>query len=116
MARRCAKKSAGKCGLQWRGNSCDYGWQYIVVDIQWYEPHAEGHDYRAGAALTMDQFGRLASGDESLPFCCERAGFKHLATYVHSKGLKFGIHIMRGIPRQAVEQNLPILGTQLSRC
>ena len=38
-------------------------------------------------------------------------GFKPLADYVHSKGLKFGIHIMRGVPRQAVKGNLPVLGT-----
>ena len=38
-------------------------------------------------------------------------GFKPLADYVHAKGLKFGIHIMRGIPRQAVRDNTPILGT-----
>jgi hypothetical protein len=35
-------------------------------------------------------------------------GFKPLADYIHGKGLKFGIHIMRGIPVIAVNQNLPI--------
>ena len=29
------------------------------------------------------------------------SGFKPLADYVHAKGLKFGIHLMRGIPRLA---------------
>jgi len=38
---------------------------------------------------------------------------KALADYVHSKGLKFGFHIMRGIPRRAVDQDLPVLGTQI---
>jgi alpha-galactosidase len=88
-----------------------FGWQYIVVDIQWYEPNAGGHDYRAGAALTMDPFGRLLPAPNRFPSAGGGAGFKNLAAYVHSEGLKFGIHIMRGIPRQAVEQNLPILGT-----
>ena len=88
-----------------------YGWRYIVVDIQWYEPNAGGHDYRAGAPLTMDEYGRLLPAPNRFPSSTGGAGFKNLAAYVHGEGLKFGIHIMRGIPRQAVEQNLPILGT-----
>lgn len=85
-----------------------YGWQYIVVDIQWYEPHAQGHDYRAGAVLTMDNYGRLMPAENRFPSAANGAGFKPLADYIHRKGLKFGIHILRGIPRQAVEQNAPI--------
>jgi alpha-galactosidase len=88
-----------------------FGWQYIVVDIQWYEPNAGGHDYRAGAPLTMDAYGRLLPAPNRFPSAGGDAGFQNLAAYVRRKGLKFGIHIMRGIPRQAVEQNLPILGS-----
>jgi alpha-galactosidase len=93
------------------GKLLRFGWQYIVVDVQWYEPNAGGHDYRAGAPLTMDEYGRLLPATNRFPSAVGADGFKNLAAYVHSKGLKFGIHIMRGIPRQAVEQNLPILGT-----
>jgi hypothetical protein len=89
-----------------------FGWQYIVVDIQWYEPNAGGHDYRAGAPLTMDAYGRLLPAANRFPSAAGVEGFKKLAAYVHGEGLKFGIHIMRGIPRQAVERNLPILGTR----
>jgi alpha-galactosidase len=88
-----------------------HGWQYIVVDIQWYEPNAQGHDYAPGAKLAMDEYGRLVPAGNRFPSSANGAGFKPLADYVHSRGLKFGIHIMRGIPRQAVEQNLPIKGT-----
>ena len=88
-----------------------YGWNYIVVDIQWYEPNAQGHDYKPGAPLTMDDYGRLLPALNRFPSSANGAGFRPLADYVHSKGLKFGIHIMRGIPRQAVERNLPIRGT-----
>ena len=88
-----------------------YGWKYIVVDIQWYEPNAQGHDYHPGAPLTMDEYGRLLPAVNRFPSSANGAGFKPLADYVHSKGLKFGIHIMRGIPRQAVEKNLPVKGT-----
>ena len=88
-----------------------YGWKYLVVDIQWYEPNAQGHDYKPGAPLTMDAYGRLIPAVNRFPSAAKGAGFKPLADYIHSKGLKFGIHIMRGIPRQAVEKNLPIQGT-----
>ena len=88
-----------------------HGWQYLVVDIQWYEPNATGFDYHPGAALTMDKFGRLMPAPNKFPSAANEAGFKPLADYVHAKGLKFGIHLMRGIPRQAVAKNLPIKDT-----
>jgi len=88
-----------------------HGWQYLVVDIQWYEPGATGFGYHAGARLTLDGFGRLLPAPNKFPGSEGGAGFRPLADYVHAKGLKFGIHLMRGIPRQAVDENLPILGT-----
>jgi len=101
-----------KANADWMaGHLAKYGWKYIVVDIQWYEPNAQGHDYKPGAPLTMDEYGRLMPALNRFPSSTNGAGFKPLADYVHSKGLKFGIHIMRGIPRQAVEKNLPIKGT-----
>ena len=89
-----------------------HGWQYIVVDIQWYEPNAQGHDYAPGAKLAMDEYGRLLPAVNRFPSSADGKGFKPLADYVHTKGLKFGIHIMRGIPRQAIEKNTPIKGTR----
>jgi hypothetical protein len=85
-----------------------YGWNYVIVDIQWYEPNARGHDYKPGAPLAMDQYGRLTPGVNRFPSAANGAGFRSLADYVHNRGLKFGIHIMRGIPRQAVEKDTPI--------
>ena len=87
------------------------GYNYLTVDIQWYEPEAKGHAYDPKAVLTMDEYGRLAPGLKKFPSAANSKGFKPLADYVHSKGLKFGIHIMRGIPRQAVEKNAPVFGT-----
>jgi hypothetical protein len=101
-----------KANAEWMAEHlAKYGWQYIVVDIQWYGPNAQGHDYKPGAPLTMDEYGRLMPAVNRFPSSANGAGFKSLADYIHSKGLKFGIHIMRGIPRQAVEKNLPIKGT-----
>ncbi len=88
-----------------------HGYQVVTVDIQWYEPEARSFNYRKGAALTMDANGRLLPATNRFPSAADGAGFKPLADYVHAKGLKFGLHLMRGIPRQAVEQNTPILGT-----
>jgi len=90
----------------------DHGWQYIIVDIQWYEPGAESHAYREDAVLVMDEYGRLQPAPNRFPSAAGGHGFTELAAYVHGKGLKFGLHLMRGIPRQAVEKNLPVYGTE----
>ena len=86
------------------------GYNVFTVDIQWYEPDSSGHRYRAGAPLAMDAYSRLIPAEKKFPSAAGGAGFKPLADYVHAKGLKFGMHLMRGIPRQAVEQNTSILG------
>lgn len=88
-----------------------YGWEYLVVDIQWYEQNSKGYDYTKDAVLTMDEFSRLIPAPKKFPSALNGYGFKTLADYIHSKGLKFGIHMMRGIPRQAVKLNTPIKGT-----
>ncbi len=88
-----------------------YGWEYIVVDIQWSEPNAKSHEYRPFADLCMDEYGRLLPAENRFPSSAGGKGFAPLAEYVHSLGLKFGIHIMRGIPRQAVHRNCKIKGT-----
>jgi alpha-galactosidase len=89
------------------------GWQYIVVDIQWYEPNAHAHGYRPNAELAMDRYGRLIPAANRFPSSANGQGFKPLADYIHSKGLKLGIHILRGIPRQAVAQNVLILNSNV---
>lgn len=88
-----------------------YGWQYIVVDIQWYEPGAQSHAYRADAELVLDEHGRLWPAPNRFPSSTAGRGFGPLADAVHARGLKLGVHLLRGIPRQAVKANLPILGT-----
>ena len=87
------------------------GYDVFTVDIQWYEPNAQGHDYKEGAPLELDAYSRLQPAVKKFPSAAQGAGFKPLADYVHSKGLRFGIHIMRGIARQAVRNNTAIFGT-----
>jgi hypothetical protein len=89
------------------------GYKFLTVDIQWYEPESKGHSYNPRALLTMDEYGRLTPGLKKFPSAADGKGFKPLADYVHSKGLMFGIHIMRGIPKQAVRTNTPVLGTSV---
>lgn len=93
------------------------GWEYIVVDIEWYSPNAgsnrEEWQYIPFDDVAIDQFGRLLPAENRFPSAKNGAGFKPLADYVHKLGLKFGIHIMRGLPRIAAHQHLPIKGSQM---
>ncbi len=87
-----------------------YGWEYVVCDIQWYEPTAESCDYHKFTELCMDEYSRLMPAENRFPSAAGGKGFQPIADYVHSLGLKFGIHIMRGIPRQAAHRNTKIMG------
>mgnify|MGYP002508636392 CR=1 FL=1 len=93
-------------------NMKDTGWEYVVVDIEWFQPTAATHEYEPFSNLVMDDYGRLYPAQNRFPSAAEGAGFAPLAEYVHSLGLKFGIHIMRGMPRLAAHKNLPILDSQ----
>jgi len=94
-------------------NLKSYGWEYIVVDIQWYEPEAKDSIYRPFVPLEMDAYSRLIPAPSRFPSSANGKGFKPLSDYIHNLGLKFGIHIMRGVPRQAVHANTPIYGTEI---
>lgn len=88
-----------------------FGWEYVVCDIEWYEPEAVSTIYNAFYPLCMDEYSRLIPASNRFPSAKNGVGFKTIADYIHSLGLKFGIHIMRGIPRQAVHAATPIKGT-----
>ena len=92
-------------------NLMKFGWEYIIVDIQWYEPMASGTQYHNLAPLCMDEYGRLIPAVNRFPSSEGGKGFVLLSEYIHSLGLKFGIHLMRGVPRQAVYQNAPIMNS-----
>lgn len=92
-------------------NLKQYGWQYIICDIQWYEPKAVGNEYNNFTELCMDEYSRLIPAENRFPSSKNGVGFRAIADKIHEMGLKFGIHIMRGIPRQAVHNNTKILGT-----
>jgi alpha-galactosidase len=92
------------------------GWDTVVVDYCWSDPgaHDNNRNARANALLAADAFGRLLPATNRFPSAAGGAGFKPLADAVHALGLKFGIHIMRGIPRNSVVANLPIEGSNFT--
>jgi hypothetical protein len=87
------------------------GWDTIVIDARWYDPFADGIRVQNPEGVMIDEFGRCIPAPNRFPSATNNAGFKPLANEIHALGLKFGIHIMRGIPRKAVEANLPIAGS-----
>lgn len=94
------------------------GWEYIVIDIQWYAHKAGSqrnkYQYIPFSKLEMDEYSRLLPDPERFPSSKNGAGFKPLGDYIHSLGLKFGIHIMRGIPRIAAHQHTAVLGCDIT--
>lgn len=94
-------------------NLKEYGWEYIVVDIRWFVENDKAGGYnQKDPRYVLDEYGRYQPAVNRFPSSADGKGFKELADYVHSKGLKFGIHIMRGIPKEAVAKKLPVLGAE----
>jgi hypothetical protein len=89
------------------------GYDVFTVDIQWYEPGANSYNYSGNPQPTMDDNGRLLPAPNRFPSSKNGAGFKPLADRIHAMGLRFGVHLMRGIPRLAVERNLAVAGTKV---
>ncbi len=89
-----------------------YGYEYFVLDAGWYRhfPIPEGEEFPStykSFDLDIDEFGRCVELRSLFP-----RGLKYIADRVHEAGCKFGIHIMRGIPRKAVRLNTPVKGTK----
>ena len=84
------------------------GWDTLVIDIDWYDPTARAHGYNDNAPLILDEYGRQLPDPVRFPSAAGGKGFGPLAAAVHELGLKLGMHMMRGIPRIAVDKNLPV--------
>ena len=84
------------------------GWQFVTIDMEWFVTNPVPQGNSKSAQYSMDVYGRYVPPASRFPSSANNAGFKSLADYTHSLGLKFGIHILRGIPKQAVEKNLAI--------
>lgn len=94
------------------------GWEYVVIDIEWYSNDAgtrrQEYQYIPFGDDEMDAYGRFQPSPNRFPSSAGGKGFAPLAEYIHSLGLKIGIHIMRGIPREAAHRHCPIAGTSMT--
>jgi hypothetical protein len=110
-----------------------HGWEYSVIDEGWFFENPKDRDKPDTLRYAIDPYGRYvpvparfpsaipegmkaavksdATGAEKLNATIEETNFTALAEWVHGKGLKFGIHIVRGIPRVSTERNLPVEGS-----
>ena len=94
-----------------------YGWEYVVVDIRWFVENDKAGGYnQTNPIYVYDEYGRYTPALNRFPSAANGVGFRALADYVHSKGLKFGIHLMRGLPKIAAEKKLPVKGTNGITC
>jgi alpha-galactosidase len=93
------------------GNLKKFGWEYCVVDFVWWIPQNGQYGNNQSGNWNfgkIDQYGRFLPDTTRFPSSRGGKGFKPLADSVHNLGLKFGIHVMRGVPRMAVRGNYPI--------
>ena len=110
-----------------------FGWNYAVIDEGWFFENPGERPTPAKLRYAIDPYGRYVpvparfpsavvagssasvaspgDGSHKLSATIESTSFAALGEWVHAQGLKFGIHIVRGIPRAAVERNLPIQGS-----
>ena len=94
-----------------------YGWEYVVVDIRWFVENDKAGGYnQTDPIYVYDEYGRYTPALNRFPSAANGVGFRALADYVHNKGLKFGIHLMRGLPKIAAEKKLPVKGTNGITC
>jgi alpha-galactosidase len=107
----CVTESQFMQNAHYLANLKKYGWEYCVVDFIWWVPvngqygGGQGGDWKKGH---VDQYGRFEPDTTRFPSSRGGRGFKPLADSVHNLGLKFGIHLMRGVPKMAVNFNYPV--------
>jgi alpha-galactosidase len=90
------------------------GYTYAVIDEGWYMHNPEDRPKPELLKYEVDANGRFIPVPARFPSALENSentGFVQMAKWVHAQGLKFGIHVIRGIPRESVARNLPIEGT-----
>ena len=86
------------------------GWEYIIVDIRWYVTNDKSGGYhQTNPGYSIDAYGRIHPAVNRFLSSLNGKGFKPLAEYIHSKGLSFGIHIIRDIPIIGLKNSLPVL-------
>lgn len=87
------------------------GYDIAMVGPRWYVAQMTTSGCRPFAPLELDAHGRPQPAANRFPSAIEGYGFAPLAAQVHRLRLRFGVHLMPGVPRQAVGQGLPIAGS-----
>lgn len=89
-----------------------FGWNYAVIDEGWFLENPDLRSTPEKLEYGLDTHGRYVPVTSRFPSAGagDARTFKPLGDWVHGQGLKFGIHIVRGIPRESVRRNLPIEG------
>ena len=104
-----------------RDNLKEYGWEYVVVDIRWYANHPSSgggwYNQDNNPDCQLDEYGRYLPSPTRFPSVMQNGkneGFKALADQIHAMGLKFGIHIMRGLPKYILNapENYKLKGSE----
>lgn len=107
------KESDIRATAEWMSKNLKaYGWEYVIVDEGWYVRNHSTSSNAQNLDFSLDEGGRYTPTVNTIPSAANDAGFRPLAEYIHGLGLKFGLHILRGIPREAVRKNLPIRGSE----
>ncbi len=88
-----------------------FGWQYVVVDEGWYLQNPESAAKPETLVYTVDAQGQYSPALNRFPSAANGVGFKPLSDAMHAKGLKFGIHVIRGIPKKTVAADTVIAGS-----
>ena len=107
-------ESQFKANAKWLADHLKrFGWHYVVIDMEWFvtNPLPEGNS--KNFHYVLDAYGRYVPPESRFPSATNNRGFTSIAEFTHSLGLKFGIHILRGIPKEAVAKNLPIANSRL---
>ncbi|CAI0390287.1 unnamed protein product [Linum tenue] len=92
-----------------------HGYEYVVLDYLWYRRLVPGAYTDSLGFDVIDQWGRMVPAPDRWHSAKSGNGFAEVAKEVHSLGLKFGIHVMRGLSRQAFDANTPILDINTGR-
>lgn len=88
-----------------------YGYEYFVIDAGWFGEFElrPGTIYPAekhAKKMNFNEYGLLQPSETYFP-----NGLQPIIDRCHELGLKFGLHLMRGIPREVYRLDLPIKGT-----
>jgi hypothetical protein len=91
-----------------------YGWTYAVIDEGWFLKNPQDRPTPDKLQYALDAYGRYVPVTDRFPSAGsgEERSFRALGDWVHGQGLKFGVHIVRGIPRESVRRNLPVEGSR----